>query len=401
MNQTELTVAIEKDIDLNEELQQAFLEIQIPRTPYALEQLVVHSKFTKEQCYAQCVLEMSIAYDNLRTAKCNAELKEIEISEIDQSTRKGELQATIKKVELEQLNRARLGAVREFQALYNIWKSFPKQYTREEMDAASPEEYRQRLLTQASQDLNASGRISVGNQEGMRTAGILTTPRLDYARDIERKYIENSVDPTDFIREVDKKYLETGKSRLLLAVATEEKAVNGLPCIEGLSFPNGTEVKIFNCWGRKVDDAYNEIVQTALFDKADFVFTVEDDTFPDKDALIKLMNLLRENPKSAVGAWYPKREPSKQGVHIELINGVRQAMKDDGKIHEAYTMACGCSLYPIEMFMQIPYPWFKTTANLSQDSFFSQLARDAGYKLLVDTSIKCKHIDRVTGEVFE
>ena len=195
--------------------------------------------------------------------------------------------------------------------------------------------------------------------------------------------------------------MSTGKSRLLLAVPTEEKAVTGLPCIEGLSFPNGTEVKIFNCWGRVVDDAYNTIVQEALNDHADYICTCEDDTFAPKDAIVKLMDILRKNPKSIVGAWYPKREASKQGVHIELIDGVRQAMPSDGTIREAYTLAMGCTLIPIEVFLQIPYPWFKTTVNLSQDSFFSQLARESGYQLLVDTSIKCKHIDRKTGEIFE
>lgn len=53
------------------------------------------------------------------------------------------------------------------------------------------------------------------------------------------------------------------------------------------------------------------------------------------------------------------------------------------------------------MFTKISYPWFKTTPNMTQDSFFSQLAREAGYKLLVDTNIKCKHIDRSTGKVYE
>jgi hypothetical protein len=362
---------------------QAFDDIQMPRTPYVLEKMVVGSKFTEEQKYAQCVLELSIAYDNLRTAKAHAELKEIEIKKLKGKDREDELNRIIKQVELEQLNRARLGAMREFEFLFKTWQSFPVQYTREDLNAAQETEYKMRLELQASQDMNATGRISQGNQEGLRQIGRMPFPQLELSRDVE------------------KRFLETGQIKILIAVPTEFKAEKGLPCIDGVTIPNGAQIKIYNSWGRPVDDSYNHIVQVALEDKADYIITVEDDTFPPPDAFVRLLELARENPNCAIGGWYPKKEKAREGVHIIVKNGKRQAMKDDGKIQEAYTLSMGCSIYPIEMFLKIPYPWFKTTANLSQDSFFSQLAREAGYKLLVDTSLKCKHIDRVTKKVFE
>jgi GT2 family glycosyltransferase len=167
-----------------------------------------------------------------------------------------------------------------------------------------------------------------------------------------------------------------------------------------LELPNGVQVRVENCYGLKVADAYNKLFQTALDARSDYVLTVEDDTFPQSDALIKLLELVKKNPKCVVGAWYPKKEESLQGVHIILKDGKRQQMDCDGTIQEAYTISMGCTLYPIEIFKTIAYPWFVTTNALTQDSFFSQLAREAGYKLLVDTSIKCKHIDRKTGKVF-
>lgn len=365
------------------EMLQAFDEIQMARPPYVLKNLVVDARFTPEQQYAQCVLELSIAYDNLRLAQCRYEEKEIEIKEIKGKGRKAELQREIKKIEQEQLRRAMLGAAREFDYLYELWEEYPQKYTREEINLAQPREYKLRLETQAFHDLNATGRISVGNQEGLRQIGVVPYPALDFVRDVE------------------KRYLDGGKLRILVAVPTEHKAEKGLPCLDGLEMPSGAEIKFFNSWGRPVDESYNHIVQTALEDKADFIITVEDDTFPSKDALPRLMKLIRENPNTAVGAWYPKREKSREGVHIVLKKGNRQQMEADGTVQEAYTMAMGCSIYPIEMFLKIPYPWFKTTANISQDSFFCQLAREAGYRFLVDTSVRAKHIDRKTGEVFE
>ena len=372
----------EKQRDLTE-LKQAFVEIQMPRTPYALEHLVVNARFTTEMKYYQCVLELSSAYDNLRIAELRLEQKQIEVDEIDTKKRTDEIEKEIKKIEMEQTKLAVIGAMREFEYLYKLWEQFPKKYTREELDRAQEEEYRLKLETQAKHDLNATGRISAGNQEGLRQIGQMPYPEIDLVKNVEEKY------------------LAEGKSRILIGVATELKAVNGCPSIEGLEMPVGSEYKLHNCYGMAVDDAYNNIVKIALEEKADFIVTVEDDTFPPKDAITRLMNLLRANPKTAVGAWYPIREESKQGAAIILKNGKRQQLDADGEVHEVYTLPMGCSIFPIEMFMQIPFPWFKTTVHLSQDNFFSQLARENGWKLLVDTSVRCKHIDRITKKVYE
>ena len=365
----------------HKKLQEAFNEIQMPRPPYVLNKMVVNARFTPEQQYAQCVLELSIAYDNLRMAEANSKLKELEVAEFGDSE-KDQLKKTIAEVELEQLHRTMLGAMREFEYLYSMWESYPTKFTRDDLNNAQELEYKMRLKIQAQHDLNASGRISASNQEGLRQIGEMTYPELD------------------FTREVEQRFLETGKVKMLVAVATEHKAEEGLPVLDGLDFPNGCEIKIFNSWGRPVAENYNNIVQEALKDHADYIVTIEDDTYPEPAAIPKLLDLLRKNPGSAVGAWYPKKTEAREGVHIILKDGQRQQLPDDGEVHEVYTLSMGCSIYPIEMFMKIPYPWFVTGANLSQDSFFSQLAREAGYKLLVDTSVKCGHKCRQTGKVF-
>ena len=98
---------------------------------------------------------------------------------------------------------------------------------------------------------------------------------------------------------------------------------------------------------------------------------------------------------------------SKTEANVENIckkvdeNNKRGPLITDGEVHEVYTLPMGCSLYSMEVFYRIEQPWFETTECLTQDSFFSQKLRDAGYKLFCDTSIKCKHIDRVTSKVYE
>jgi hypothetical protein len=111
--------------------------------------------------------------------KLYLEQKQIEIDEINTEGRKGEIEREIKIIEMEQTKRACIGAMREFGALYNIWLKFPKKYTREELEKGQELEYKIRLETQAHQDLYAMGRISQGNQEGLRQIFNITYPQLD------------------------------------------------------------------------------------------------------------------------------------------------------------------------------------------------------------------------------
>lgn len=360
----------------------AFDAIQMPRTDFTLRHFAVESEDTQPAAYAHCTLELQTTWDNLRIAKHKIELAELEINElIEKGDKKSLLEAEVKKIELEQVMRARLGALREFETLYKMWCAYPK-YTREELDADQEEYWRKRLSRQANNDMLATGRVGQGNLNALQQIGLGTVPQLDVVRDVERRY------------------LVEGKQRILIAVPTVDKAVTGLPCLENLIMPGNAETKIFNVYGRPVADAYNCAAQQAIEDNADWMITVEDDTFPQEDAIIRLFQLAKNNPGCAIGAWYPMRDKTLRGTHIYLKNNTREYLESDEKIHEVYTLAMGCSIYPVEMFIKIPRPWFATTTMMTQDSFFSQQAREHGYKLLVDTSIKCTHRDRDTSDIY-
>jgi hypothetical protein len=375
------------------EMEHAFLEIQQPRPDYVIEHFVVGQHDTIPQQYAQCVLEMQIKYDNIRRAILGRKLIENKINRLAEKSTKGKTQeekehylikSEMSKIDLEEQDRAMLGALREFEAFYRLFKKFPQQYTRKDLNDNQAEYWKLRLARQANQDMQASGRVGVGNLEALRQAELATMPQIDHVREIEQKY------------------LDIGDTKVLIAVPTEHKAEEGLPCLGGLIYPSGVQVRLYNVWGMKVADAYNDAAQTACKDEAHFLFTVEDDTFPPEDALAKLLDLYRKSEgKVIVGAWYPKRNKLREGTPIVLREGKRKALAADGEVHEVYTIPMGCTLIPVTAFMTTDFPWFATTAHLTQDSYFSQVVREKGYKLLCDTSIRCRHIDRDTGEVFE
>jgi hypothetical protein len=114
----------------------AFDEIQMQRTPEVLKKLVANPTFTIQQQYAQCVLELSIIYDNLRLAKLLVQRKQAEMDALDQKTPLGAIDYQVKEIEQEQANRAMLGLSREFDTLYALWGSFPDKYTRNDIDTS-------------------------------------------------------------------------------------------------------------------------------------------------------------------------------------------------------------------------------------------------------------------------
>ena len=118
------------------ELLEDFDAIQMARTPEVLRKFVVGAQAMDHpaQGWAQCVLELQIKYDNIRRAKINAELIQIEIDDLEKAgDPKSLLNAKLKRIDLEAQDRAMLGAIREFQSLYAIYKSFDKRYTRDEL----------------------------------------------------------------------------------------------------------------------------------------------------------------------------------------------------------------------------------------------------------------------------
>jgi hypothetical protein len=385
---TKIDERVNEAVKAIEELEESFLAIQMPRTSYVIEKFVVGQHDTIEMQFSQCVLEIQIKVANLKRAKLGKRKIEIQIKELeDKGTEIDQIDADLKRIDLQEQDFAVLGALRELETLYKIYQSFPKKYTREEIDNAQENYWKLRLDRQAQQDLQATGRIGVGNSEALRQINLTGTPKLDH------------------IREVEKKYLEVGDVKVLIVVPTREKA-ESLPVLEKLAIPSGVQIKYLNVFGRSTADAYNDAIQTALDDGADFLLTVEDDTFPPDDGFFKLLQRYREigDPKVVLGGYYVKKQENREGVHIQIVGGKRQALtlsnKDVG-VYEVYTIAQGFTLFPMECFLQTEYPWTVTTAHLTQDSFLSQKLRDKGFKLLVDGDVRCRHLDVTSGKYYE
>ena len=151
------------------ELHDAFLEIFQGRSDFQLENFVVNAHTSPERQYAQCVLELQNKYYSIKQAdisprKINHQIK----------TETCPFAIEEKQLELEQLDIAMLGALREFDTLYKIYQKFPR-YTNEQLQKAESKYWLERLTSQAQQDIESSGSVSVGNAEALRQVGVINS----------------------------------------------------------------------------------------------------------------------------------------------------------------------------------------------------------------------------------
>ncbi len=330
----------------------------------------------------------------LATSDCDVELCQLKIDRLEKrNTEVSRIKAKKARIELRGVELARLGTIRGLGHLLKIKGELESQHdgrgwTREEIDAEQPEYWQRRLDRQALHDMNASGRVAVGNQDALRMVGRPIDP------------------PMLRIDSVERRFLEVGKARILIAVPTlidrDTIKRDGLKCLEGWSIPGTFEQRVYVVQGKPVGDAYNDAARTALEDGADFLLCVEDDHVISAGTFEKLWGIYQQHgPRAIAGAWYPQKKEPRIGAAIRLRGDRREYVDDHGGLDNVYGITQGFTLIPTAIFREIPQPWFVTTGCLTQDSFFSQQAREAGYKLLVDTSARIKHVCRETGRIYE
>ena len=167
------------------EFEQSVLAIQQARTNFQIRHFVVGQHDTDARRFHQCVNELHIKVMNLKRSQIHKRQLERKIKATRNGTEEERDEAALMRLDMEQLDLAIIGAVREAQTLYAIFKSFPKKYTREEMDDAEEEYWQKRLTRQASHELISTGRVGVGNLDSLAQIGKPVTTA--FIREIEEQ----------------------------------------------------------------------------------------------------------------------------------------------------------------------------------------------------------------------
>jgi hypothetical protein len=174
--------------------------------------------------------------------------------------------------------------------------------------------------------------------------------------------------------------------------------------------------------GRAYDAMIAQILANPELSRWKYILTLEDDNLPPPDAHIRLLESINFGPGfSAVsGLYFTKGEIAmpmaygdpeafqRTGVLEFPPLDVRRALAQ-GSIVPVNGIAMGCGLWRMDLFRQIPPPWFVTVADvvpdkgvmaMTQDLYFCRRAREAGKTFAVDCRVKVGHLDVSTGIVY-
>lgn len=165
--------------------------------------------------------------------------------------------------------------------------------------------------------------------------------------------------------------------------------------------------------------ARNKIALRAQQLNVDYLFMVDNDVTPPKDALLNLLS----HGEQVVSGYYAHRGTD------NLYNGrtcVCRMYDESGKLYFNYPLeseytadelrekrnageylvqlhggGMGCILINTSVFYDVPYPWFdwvnyagKNRGMLSEDLFFCESLKNEGIPIYVDTRVSCGHLLR-------
>jgi hypothetical protein len=156
------------------EIEAAITEVQQPRSRFQLERFVLGQHATQEMQYYQTCIELQDMITKYRLAEIAVKKLEVKIAKLRSTGDElDEFKAQEKEIHLASTRLAMIGAEREMNHLIDIFNSFEKKYTREEIEQAQPDYWTQRLTNNARAMLMGGSGVNPAHIEAMQQAGVL------------------------------------------------------------------------------------------------------------------------------------------------------------------------------------------------------------------------------------
>jgi len=165
----------------------------------------------------------------------------------------------------------------------------------------------------------------------------------------------------------------------------------------------------------KVDHAYNSLIEYILgneyLNKFKYILTIEEDNLPPSDGLINLYKSIGEYDVVG-GLYWGKGENGFPMIFGDPKKGPNDAKPQKpklGEVQQANALGMGFNLFKLDMFKEIPKPWFKTEQGknehgldklMTQDIYFYKRAAEYGFTCACDTKILVGHLDVKNDKVY-
>ena len=143
------------------EIQQRLAEVQQARSDFQLAKFVIGQHGTAEMQYVQLLIELSNLESTIKTAKLSLREKEIELESVKNKNKELEFIAKERiQLAIDDLKIALIGANREFDYLKNLYNNVEHHFTRNEIEVAQLNYWKDRLTTNAKAMIQGNNAIS-------------------------------------------------------------------------------------------------------------------------------------------------------------------------------------------------------------------------------------------------
>ena len=194
--------------------------------------------------------------------------------------------------------------------------------------------------------------------------------------------------------------------KILIAIPTNKNIeVETFKSMWNLEIPEGYEVDFEYSFGYRIDQVRNLISEWAK--NYDYLFSVDSDIVLPSDSLKKMLS----SDKDIVSGLYIQRIPGAHTLEVYMstpgggcTNIPYELIKGRGLV-EVEACGMGCALIKSEVFRELEYPHFFYTSALnhsntvSEDVYFCRKAKEAGFTVWADETIRCDHIGQWTFQV--
>ena len=189
-------------------------------------------------------------------------------------------------------------------------------------------------------------------------------------------------------------------SKILICGPCMDMVASGFAQSLAMLQKGGNETAIcFEC-GSLVYDARNKLAKRAIEMGADYTMWFDSDMIFQPDTMLKLLE--HKDEGGIISGVYFRRSPPYTPVVFAKCNVRERSWADleemPTELSEVEGVGFGCVLVSTDVLMSIAskdWRWFEPLKGFGEDLSFCWRARECGYKILLDPSVKCGHVGNI------
>lgn len=193
--------------------------------------------------------------------------------------------------------------------------------------------------------------------------------------------------------------------KYLIAVPSMDYVAAGFAASLAMLQKDGEALVSFIC-GSLIYDARNKLAAQAIKLEADYVMWLDSDMTFQPDTMRKLAETMeRENADIVSGLYFRRSAPytpvafDKVDIHEDGTSSHEDYHGPLEGVHEVEGVGFGCVLMKAQVLMDVFGTYgggFNPLGGFGEDLSFCWRARQLGFKLVLDTDVKCGHIGHIT-----